>query len=759
MYINLLRLLKVLNMIKIIKCILFLLLVNSISNANIISSLKIEGNSRISNDTIKSLIEFNNNQEYTEENLNQMQKKIFESNFFKNVTLILEKDTLVIKLVENPIINFFYIEGVTYKEREELIYELIEIGQNKIYSDATLKKDMNIIKQIYIDSGFLNVSIEPKITQIDNNNVNLVINIQENKKIKIKNIYFIGEKFFDSSVLTDVISSSVQGWWKFMSNSFVYSQKRIDFDKQLLSNFYLDEGFLNFEILSVDINMISEEFVNLTYSLNAGKKFLYDKIKLVDKDNELNAEHKMQIQQIIDDKLGDSYSHKELIFVENLIKKFLISKKIEFVEIDFRARNKNYETGRTDVEFIVNSEKALYIDTIQILGNSITQEEVIRRSLLFAEGDSFSTFKMRKSKNNLLDLQIFKNIDFSISEKKGGLLDVSITVEEQPTGSISAGVGVGSDGSAIQTALSEKNFNGLGINVNAGVSLGTEKISGSVGFTIPDFKNTDKNLSYKIYAISSDYENSGYESTVIGNSLSTKFTIFENIYFTSGFSFDRDSISTNSSASELYKSRAGDYMTYKTFYNIENDRRNRKFQPSDGYVLSFGQKFAVPGSKITFVENNLYGSAYHQLNQDFTLNFKTSLNSINSLNDSDIKLSDRLFSNSSLIRGFENRGIGPKDGGDHVGGNYSVFSSVSSTFPNILPDKWNAKTIIFLDAGNVWGVDYDSNLDSNSIRASTGLSLDWLSPLGPLNLTFAKSLKSQTGDIEESFSFNLGSQF
>jgi len=289
--------------------------------------------------------------------------------------------------------------------------------------------------------------------------------------------------------------------------------------------------------------------------------------------------------------------------------------------------------------------------------------------------------------------------------------------------------------------------------------LGTEKISGIVSFNFPDYKFTGNQIGYDIYVESTDFDNAGYESTVAGNSASIKYDLFEDVSLKTGLGIERDKITTNSSASALYKSRKGNYMTYKGFYVLENDQRDRKFQTTNGHKVGFGQTIAVPGSDIPYLGNDVFGSYYKSLNKDYIVNLKAGASSINAFNNKDVKLSDRKFLSSKNLRGFESYGVGPKDGKDHIGGNYSAYTSIASTFPNPFPEKWNANSIMFLDAGNVWGVDYDSSKDSDKIRSSAGIALDWISPLGPLSFTFAETISSAKGDKEESFSFKIGSSF
>jgi len=288
-------------------------------------------------------------------------------------------------------------------------------------------------------------------------------------------------------------------------------------------------------------------------------------------------------------------------------------------------------------------------------------------------------------------------------------------------------LGIGTDQSAISTSIQEKNLFGKGISISSNLSVGTEKIEGFVNTKLPDFKNSNNTLQNSVYVKSTDYSNAGYENKLIGSSFSLQYDIYEDIYIKPGMGIDFDRIDTSATASNLYKAREGNYLSIKSFYDIYTDKRDSKFLPSNGYKFGFGQTFVLPGSDIMSIQNFVYGSYYKPLFKGYTLNFKSGIDTINSLsNKKDVKLSDRLFLNNTKLRGFESFGIGPKDGNDHIGGNYSFYSSASTTFPNFLPEKWSAKSIVFLDTGNVWGVDFDESLDNDKLRSSVGVSLDWI---------------------------------
>ena len=739
------------------KILIVIFLLSSTIFADEKLNYEISGNKRISDQTILSIIEFEKNKNYKIDDLNNFQKKLYNTNYFSKVSIKINKNKINIVVEENPIIDFFYINGVVNNKREEFFYENLSLGQNKIFSEALLKKDIESIKANYQDAGFFDVSVDTSISKISGNALNVVINVQRKEKYKINRIYFIGNKKYKSSTLSDVVSSSEKGWWKFLGSTSLVNKNRINFDKNLLKRFYLNNGFYDVQITSSDINFIGNNLADITFSINSGIKYYFSKHELLDEDKNLNEDNIKDLNKIIVKKLQGTFSQKKLDDINKLLNEYLRNKKIEFVTF-FNKVNKTSDK-KLDVEFRFVKKSRRYVNLINISGNTITEEKVIRRNLLFSEGDSYLDYKVSKSIDKVKSLKIFKDVKFQTENSGNEKVDLNIYVEEQPTGSVSAGIGVGSSGSTISSTIVEKNLFGKGIMLDGNASFGTEKVSGNVGLSLPDFMNTGNTFNYNIFAINTDFENSGYESKKIGNGFSTQYNVYEDISLRTGFGIDLDAINTNDSASSLYKSREGDYLTYKGFYSISNDKRNSKFQPSKGYRVGFGQGLALPGSDITYIENNLDAAIYHSMSDNYIFSLKSGLNTINSIGDEDIKLSDRKFLRQSKLRGFESYGIGPRDGSDHIGGNYSVYASLSSTIPNPIPDSWNAKSFIFLDAGNVWGVDFNESIDSNKIRSSAGVSLEWVSPLGPLSITLAENISKADGDLEESFSFQIGSSF
>ena len=747
------------SLFKLIKYFLIIFIFTKNLSAEIVKDINIVGNKRISDSTIKNQFNYKAGNEYNVEALNVLQKKILETGFFEKVKVKVDNQKLFIEVKENPLIDFFYISGVKNKKRNEFLYETLSLGQNRIFSKKNLSLDILKIKEIFKEAGYLDVVVDPQVNIIENNLVNVILKIDRKNKYYIKRIFFNGKKYFSSATLTDIVSSSEYGWWKFLSSTSTISTNRIEYDKFLIRKFYLENGFLDVQILSADITIDQKQNqANLVFSIDSGERYNFNDFKLEDASKNLNNNNIQFVSNLIKKKINGVFSTKKIDFVKDKITNYFQVNKIEFVKI-----KTNYEkvgNDKVNLIFEIVSTPSLYINKIKISGNNISDEKVVRDNLFFADGDTYSKYKSNKAIDNLKNTGIFSDAKINEQIVNTNLVDLSIEVEEQPTGSISAGVGAGSSGSSVSAGISEKNLFGKGIGLFGDVSLGTEKISSDIMATIPDFKNSGNTLGINLYSISTDFKNAGYESSKFGSSTFLNYEVYEDISLKTGIGLEHDKIDVSSSASSLYKKREGNYSTLSTSYSVFTDKRNSKFLPTEGYRVGFGQKFGIPGSDIPFIENNLFGNYYQTLSKDYILSLKSGANTINSINnDKDIKLSDRKFLTNRKLRGFENYGIGPKDNKDHIGGNYSAYASISSTFPNPFPDKWNAKSILFLDTGNVWGVDYDNNLDSNKLRSSFGFSLNWISPLGPVSFTLAEAVSKADGDIEENFSFEIGTSF
>jgi len=737
--------------------IIFFIIFTNVTFAEI-KKINIVGNARVSSATIESLVDkkiINIDTIY----INNLTKKIYDTDFFSDVKISFNQDVLTINVSENPIVNFFYINGVKDSDLDQ-VNKIITLKENSIFSSSKLKKDIEATREFLNASGYYQASITPEVIKIDNNQINLIINIDKKEISKIKNIYFIGNKYFSNSQLLDVITSTEDGWWKIFSSSAL-SEQRIEYDKQLLKDFYKSKSFYDAQIESAFASIDKNNKFTLTYSINSGKKY-----KFGDYDIKVSglALKEVDINEIknISNKLlkNEFYSPLTINKINKQITDFLETKKYGNFEIniqDLKAAD-----DKINIIIQLNEGQKSLVNKINIKGNTITEEKVIRDNLIISEGDQLNSTKVKKSIDNVKSKQLFSKVEYKIedSEKKN-FKDLNLFVKEQPTGSISAGVGYGSNGGLFEASINERNFLGQGINLNFTGRLSSDEIKGEFSYVDPNYLNSNKELAASLFSVVDDYENSGYQNKSAGTRFATKYEIYDDIFFRPNLAVQFDTLEVTGNASSLLRSRQGDFITTSLGYNFLYDQRDSKFNPTSGSIIYFDQNIATFFSDIPTVQTGVGATFYKELLSDkFIGSAKARLTNVVAFNDKDVKLSDRVFSTNSDLRGFEQRGVGPVDSGDHIGGNNLATLSLKSTFPNPIPENLRATTFLFLDMGNVWGADYSSSIsDSSKLRSTTGIALDLMSPIGPLSFTYSIPLSKASTDKEQNFLFNIGSSF
>jgi outer membrane protein insertion porin family len=736
--------------------IIFFIILTNVTFAEI-KKINIVGNTRVNSATIESLVDkkiINIDSIY----VNNLTKKIYDTDFFSDVKISFNQDILTITVVENPIVNFFYINGVKDSDLDQ-VNKIITLKENNIFSSSKLKKDIEATREFLNAAGYYQATIVPEVIKIDNNQINLIINIDKKEISKIKNIYFIGNKHFSSSQLLEVISSAEDGWWKFFSSSAL-SEQRIEYDKQLLKEFYKNKGFFDAQIESAFASVDKNNNFSLTFSVNSGKKYKFGdfdvkKVGASYEDKDIN-EIKIISSKLLENQI---YSTEMIRKLNKQITNYLESKKYNNFEIDIQELKKE---DTINIAFQISDGQKVLINKININGNSITEEKVIRDNMFLAEGDYLNSTKVKKSVDNIKAKQLFSKVEYKIenSDKKD-FKDFNLFVKEQPTGNITAGIGYGTNGGIFEAGINERNFLGQGINLNFNGKLSTEKISGVFSYNDPNFKNTSKELATSIYSEKDDYTNAGYENKRVGTNFSTRYEIYEDIFFRPNIGIQYDSLGITGTVSNLLRSRQGDTLSSSVGYVFSVDKRDSKFNPTSGTVFYFSQDIDTLISDIHAFKTNIGTTVYKELiNDKFIGSAKARLANSTAINNKDVKISDRLYSSSSDLRGFEPRGVGPVDTNDHVGGNNLATLSLKSTFPNPIPDGLRSTTYLFLDMGNVWGVDYSDAISSSSkIRSTVGLALDLMSPIGPLSFTYSIPISKSSTDKEQNFLFNIGSSF
>jgi outer membrane protein insertion porin family len=737
--------------------IIFFLILTNIAFAEI-KKINIIGNVRVNSSTIESLVD-KKIPAIDSIYINNLTKKIYDTDFFADVKISFNQEILSISVVENPIVNFFYINGIKDTDLDQ-VNKIITLKENSIFSSSKLKKDIEATKEFLIASGYYQSSVLPEVIKIDNNQVNLIINIDKKDISKIKNIYFIGNKYFSNSQLMDVVTTSEDGWWKFFSTSAL-SEQRIEYDKQLLKDFYKSKSFYDAQIESAFASVDKNNNFTLTFSINSGNKYKFGDYDLKFSGITLKEADISEIKNISEKLLkNDFYSPLTINKLTKQISDLLDSKKYGNFEINIQ--DAKAVDNKINIIVQLNEGQKSLLNKINIQGNTITEEKTIRDNLIISEGDQLNSSKVKKSVDNIKSKQLFSKVDYKIEDSdKKNFKDLNLFVKEQATGSISAGVGYGTNGGLFEASLNERNFLGQGINLNFTGRLSTDVIRGDLSYVNPNYINSNKELAASLFSEVDDYTNSGYQNKRAGTRFATKYEIYEDIFFRPNLGVQFDKLEVTGNASSLLRSRQGDFITTSFGYNFLYDQRDSRFNPTSGSIVYFDQNIATFFSDIPTVQTGVGVTLYKELfSEKFIGSAKGRLANVTAFNDKDVKLSDRIFASSSDIRGFEQRSVGPVDSGDHIGGNNLASLSLKSTFPNPIPENLRATTFLFLDMGNVWGADYSNSIaDSSKLRTSTGIALDLMSPIGPLSFTYSIPLSKASTDKEQNFLFNIGSSF
>ena len=741
-----------------IKFLVIFFLILTTSSFSQIKKINIAGNVRVNSNTIESLVDkkiINIDSIY----INNLTKKIYDTDFFSDVKISYNQDVLTINVIENPIVNFFYINGLKDNDLDK-VNKIITLKENSIFSSSKLKKDIEATKEYFNTEGYYQVSILPEVIKIDSNQINLIINIDKKEISKIRNIYFIGNKIFSSSQLLDVISSSEDGWWKLFTSSAL-SEQKVEYDKQLLKDFYKSKGFYDVQIESAFAGVDKNNYFSITFSINSGKKYKFGDFEIKTSSSLYKEQDILEIKNTSNKLLKNAiYSPLILNKLNRDLTSYLESKRYNNFEINILESKKDNEI--IDIVLQLNDEQKNIIKKINIQGNTITEEKVIRDNLVLSEGDYLNQSKIKRSIDNVKASQIFSKVDYKVEDADSkNFKNLNLFLKEQATGSISAGVGYGTNGGLFEASINEKNFLGQGINLNFTGRLSSEAIRGELFYADPNFKNSNKELAISLFSEVDDYTNSGYQNKKIGTRFATKYEIYEDVFFRPNVGAQYDKLDVSGSASSLLKNRQGSFTTTSLGYNFSIDQRDSRFNPTSGSVLYFDQNIATLFSDIPTLQTGVGATFYKELlNDKFIGSARARIANVVAADNKDVKLSDRIFASVSDIRGFEPRGIGPVDAGDHIGGNNLATLSLKSTFPNPIPENLRANTFVFFDVGNVWGADYSDLIsDSSKIRSSTGVAVDIMSPIGPLSFTYSIPLSKVSTDKEQKFLFNIGSSF
>ena len=721
-----------------------------------LKKIEIYGNDRLAYETIVLFSNLEIGDDIDSNIINNTFKSLFQTDYFKDLKINFDSGNLKISVIENPIIQEIKIIGINNKSILRELEKITRKTEKYPFIESKVINQKNQLNNIVRMNGFYFADIKTQVVDNNNNSINLIYTFDLGERAKINKINFTGKKIFNSRKLRKIILSEETRPWKFITKNKYLNPNRISADVDLLNRYYKNKGYYNVQIKSSYAIVENSRNFKLIFSIDAGKKFFFNNFFLNISDDYTN-ENFLNLQESFDDLRGSTYSDKSINKIKNTIDKIALQK--EFVFINAKFDTKIVDENKIDVSFFLDQLEKSYVDKINIFGNFITEEKVIRNSLIVDEGDPYNKILFDKSLSNVKSKGIFKSVTSQIltNDDKNNKI-INITVEEKPTGEIFAGVGTGTGGSSFSAGLKEKNYLGKGITLDTNFALSDDEIRGKFSVINPNFKNTDRSLNTTIESTTSDFmSSSGYKTTRTGVSLGTGFEQYQDVFVNFDISNYYEKLVTSDIATDIKKKQEGDYFENLFLYSITLNKLNQNFQPTDGFFTKFSQSIPIYSDDNAF-ENTLSASKYYSLTDSFLIASKLFVKAVNSL-DGDVRVSKRVYIPSSRLRGFESGKIGPKDGSQYIGGNYGAAVNFTSSFPKFFNEFENLDLNLFVDAANLWHVDYDSTLDSDKIRSSTGVAVDWFTAVGTLSFSYAIPITDASTDKTESFRFQIGTSF
>ncbi len=742
-----------------VKLIIILLFFTANVLAESFSKYNVTGNQRVSEETIINFSKLKKNVEISKNDLNNALKNIYDSNFFDEVSIEISDNTLNINVKEYPIIQDIIFNGVKAKKFIEVIQSQTTLKPKSSFNKFTLQSDLNAISNVLRKSGYYFSEVEVQQKVNSNNTLNIIYDITMGEKALINEIKFIGDKKFKSSKLQSVIRSEENKFWKFLSRNKYLNKELTELDKRLLKSFYLNKGYYLVKVEDVYSQILDNKNFSLTYKIDSGKRFIFNSFSL-EMPEDYNSKDFDDLREIFKDLEKSKYSYKAIESILDEIDQIAATENYEFIDVS--VSETIVDDNKIDFVFKIKEGERFYVESINILGNNITNEEFIRQKLVVDEGDPFNNLLHNKTINKLRSANIFKSVRSKVKEgSTKGLKEIDITVEEKPTGEITAGAGYGTSGSTFAIGVRENNFQGKGVQLETNITITEESLKGKFSYTNPNFAYSDRSVTTSIQSTTLDKESDfGYKSSLNRFALGTGFEQYENLYFYPNFSIQHEDLTTTANASAEYKKQQGTYFDTLFNYSLSYDKRNSPFRPSEGFVSTFVQEVPLISDNYSVI-NGYQVTGYNEIMDNSVLSVGIYTRAINSLQSGeDVRVSKRLFLPSSKLRGFEAGKIGPKDGEDFVGGNYMASFNTAVTLPFLFETLDNVDFSLFFDAANVWHVDYSQVVDQgNSIRSATGIAVDVITPVGPLSFSLSQPISKQTGDVTESFRFNLGTTF
>ncbi|HTV45250.1 MAG TPA: outer membrane protein assembly factor BamA [Stellaceae bacterium] len=749
-----------------------------------ISDIKVEGAQRIEPETIRSYLQLQPGDPWDADKVNASLKALFATGLFADVRLSRVGNSLVVQVVENPIINRIAFEG-NHKLDDKQLSAGIELRPRVVYTRTRVQNDVRRILQLYRQRGYFGATVEPQVIQLSENRIDLVFEINEGEFTGIRSINFVGNKEFSDSKLRGIIATKESRWYRFLSTNDSYDPDRLAYDRELLRKFYLTEGYADFRVLSAVAELTPERdgFI-VTFTLDEGQRYHFGKIGV---DIKLKGLPASAVLPLLTVHSGDWYNAQEVENSISVLTDTLGDRGYAFVEVkpDIRRIRK---THTVDITFDVQQGPRVYVERIDIVGNVRTLDKVIRREFQLVEGDAFNTEKMQRSQQRIKNLGFFKTVQ--VTNAPGSAPDktiVTVEVEEQSTGSLSLGAGFSSsDGPLADIELHESNFLGRGQDVRIGAVVSFRSQQIDLSFTEPYFMDKNIAAGFDLFEIktspTADFFSGiipPYQQFSYGGALRAGYQITDNLRQTLKYTARSDTIEDIQSDASLFIAlQQGTHLTSSIGQVLLYDRRDDRLDPTSGYYLSLGNDFAGVGFGVDYVRSKVNFGYYYSVAPEWVLSFTGEAGDIFGWDGQQVLLQDRFFVGGDNLRGFQDAGIGPRDSvtDDALGGQKYYTGSVTLGVPLGLPKELGISGRIFSDFGTLYHLEPTQITltpaqlattggltpqveDSPAIRWSAGVGVSWKSPVGPIRLDLAVPIRKEPFDQTQFFRVSFGTKF
>ena len=732
-----------------------------------IHDVVVEGTQRIEAETIKSYVTLTEGDPYDAARVDKSLKTLYSTGLFSDVTIRLDGDRLVIRVVENPLINRVAFEG-NRKVKEEQLKTEAQLRPRVVYSRTKVQADVKRILEVYRRSGRFAATVEPKIVQLDQNRVDLIYEINEGPATYVKRINFVGNKVYSEEKLQENLQTKEERWYRFMSSDDTYDPDRVNYDRELLRKFYLRMGYVDFRVASAVAELTpNREGFFITFTIDEGNRYKYGNLTIESHLKDFNA---AELSTLLIGKAGNWYNGDEVEKNVQNLTDALGTRGFAFVDV--RPQIKRDEKNHTvNVVFEISDGPKVYVERVEIVGNVRTLDRVIRREFALVEGDAFNTAKIRRTQQRLKDLNYFEKAEVKNvpSESAPDRTIVRAEIEEKSTGELSFGVGYSTvAGPLINASMRERNLLGRGQDLTVAGGIGMKQTQASVSFTEPYFLDRPLSAGWDIFRMTRNLESeAGYDYQSLGAAVRSGYMITDHLSQSWKYQVKEDNVTDLVSGVSAYvQEEAGSFATSSIMENLMYDRRDSRVDPTSGYVLRLGNEFAGLGGQAFFVRNTVGGSYFIPVADQMTIMSSVSYGEITDYNGRPTRITERFFLGGDTLRGFANYGISPRDvnTGAAIGATWDAYGSTQMRFPLGLPKDFGVSGEVFTDYGMIGTTDAlplsgSSIQQSTGLRAGSGFGVAWKSPMGPIAVDLTYPWLKQDGDKTQIFKFNFGTRF